>query len=116
MNDVSITIDYPALKLWLNAAPGKMQTAIKSITRKVALLAERYSKLNTPVDTGRLRASISSDIRPMQATVSTHTNYARYVHDGTRRMRARPFMSEAEKQVGPQIPSIIEEEVANALR
>jgi len=116
MNNVSITIDYPVLKLWLHAAPEKMRKGIQNITRKVALLAERYSKQNTPVDTGRLRSSISSTIRPMSATISTHTNYARFVHDGTRRMRPRPFMADAEKQVATMIDDIIAEEVGNALK
>lgn len=58
----------------------------------IAFLTESYSKQVVPVDTGRLRSSISTDIGNLRAKVTTGTDYAVYVHEGTRRMRARPFM------------------------
>lgn len=55
------------------------------------------AKILCPVDTGRLRASIKGragrtwTLRP-QFTVTANTDYAKYVHDGTRphRIPARP--------------------------
>lgn len=67
------------------------------LSRQVSQLAfavERYAKQLTPVDSGRLRASIHTT--PMmfgvKAIVSTKTEYAVYVHEGTKYMRGRPFM------------------------
>lgn len=53
---------------------------------------ERESKRVAPVDTGRLRASIFTSIGNLEARIKPNVNYAIYVHEGTRYMRARPFM------------------------
>ena len=66
----------------------EMDKAVK----KSAYLIEGESKKVTPVDTGRLRASISSAFSVLQAIISPHTNYAVYVHEGTRFMQGRPYM------------------------
>lgn len=58
-----------------------------------AFATERYSKIASPVDTGRLRASINTSLGNLQATVAPHTNYAIFVHEGTRFIRGRPFMA-----------------------
>lgn len=68
---------------------GVVQNAIEEF----AFLTERESKLVTPVDTGRLRSSIITDIGNLQARIAPHVYYATYVHEGTSRMKARPFMS-----------------------
>lgn len=53
------------------------------------------AKILTPVDTGRLRASLRMEfrrtytLRPM-VTIGTDVNYASYVHDGTRPHRIEP--------------------------
>ncbi len=61
---------------------------------RLAALVERYGKQLSPVLTGRLRASIhfSPAASFLQAVVATGTEYAIFVHEGTRYMRARPFM------------------------
>ena len=60
--------------------------------RELAFLIERESKKVTPVDTGRLRASIGVSLRRDSATIRPDTNYALFVHEGTKYLRARPFM------------------------
>lgn len=68
---------------------------LKEIIQEIAFGVERYAKQVTPVDTGRLRSSIGvkgSSGLDISSIISTNTNYARFVHDGTSRMRARPFM------------------------
>jgi HK97 gp10 family phage protein len=54
----------------------------------------------SPVDTGLMRSRI--EIEPptvgpggLEAAVVARTNYALFVHDGTSRMPARPFLHEA---------------------
>lgn len=60
---------------------------------EIALRIENESKQVTPVDTGRLRSSIHVfNAGSLRAFVNTDTEYAVYVHEGTRYMRARPFM------------------------
>ena len=115
MNNISITIDEKIVSRWLSTRPEKLKGAVSNIINKVTLLTERYAKILTPVDTGRLRSSISSQIRPMSSTVSTHTNYARYVHDGTRYMSPRPFMRQGADQALGQMSGIVDAEVKNAL-
>jgi HK97 gp10 family phage protein len=46
-----------------------------------------------PIDTGQMRQGIHATFSPGKSVVrpSSHTPYATYVHEGTRRMRARPF-------------------------
>lgn len=49
------------------------------------------------VDTGRLRSSMNYQVDlPKKVTVvGTNVEYAPYVHEGTRRMAARPFLRES---------------------
>lgn len=56
---------------------------------------EKQAKNITPVDTGRLRASIKADVRGLEANIGTDVEYARFVHDGTYKMVARPFLFSA---------------------
>lgn len=113
MSSISIKIDAERYQKFLTGAPNKIAKIIQNVIYKGALLVERYGKQNAPVDTGRLRASISTEIRPTSATVSTHTNYAIYVHDGTRFITGRPFMTNAAESADKQISDIIEQELKN---
>ena len=45
------------------------------------------------IDTGMLRRSISTSFKPLSAIIAPHTEYAGFVHEGTRYMHARPFMT-----------------------
>lgn len=63
---------------------------------KSALIVERDAKLNCPVDTGRLRQSIShrlveeNDI--IAAETGTNVEYAKSIEFGTSRQSAQPFL------------------------
>lgn len=52
-----------------------------------------------PVDTGRLRSSINvsmgGDFESAYADIGTNVEYALYVHEGTRYMEGRPFLTDA---------------------
>ena len=91
---------------------------VKEVNRLGASV-ERFSKQLTPVDTGRLRASIGfipANLFP-QVIVKTSTNYAVYVHSGTKYMRGRPFMSEgarlAQMFLAGKIAPRIDKEIAD---
>ncbi len=77
---------------------------IERVTFKIM----RFAKQVTPVDTGRLRASIGGgafkggsfpmgtgvSVTNLEGIVSTNVAYALPVHEGTRFMRGRPFMEQ----------------------
>jgi len=66
---------------------------------KTAFKVERRAKELAPVDTGRLRASITHEIgadsQGLVATVGTNVVYAPFLEYGTSRMSARPFLRPA---------------------
>ena len=72
--------------------PVKLEKNFSKALAKAAFLVEGMSKKRTPVDTGRLRSSIYTSIKSNYAVVQPKTDYAVYVHEGTYKMKARPFM------------------------
>lgn len=64
---------------------------------EVGLTAEAYAKKKCPVDTGRLRNSITHVIRPSEKAVyiGSNTEYAAFVELGTRHMKAQPYLRPA---------------------
>lgn len=68
---------------------------IERALEKVGLTAERYAKLACPVDTGRLRNSISHTHDKNTAYIGTNVEYAPYVEMGTKKMAARPYLKPA---------------------
>lgn len=70
----------------------KLGTAIQEGIERLAFGIEGESKKVSPVDTGRMRGSIRTDMRTLEAIIAPHTEYAIYVHEGTWKMRGRPFM------------------------
>ena len=63
----------------------------------VGLEAEGDAKGLCPVDTGRLRNSITHTIDGDEkvAIIGTNVEYARYVHEGTRKRKGQPFLRDA---------------------
>ncbi len=59
------------------------------IIKKLTLLAHREIVKATPVNTGRLRASIVPEVLPLYGRVSTFVKYAPFVEFGTRHMEPR---------------------------
>lgn len=98
---MQITVNInPSLQRIGSAFKGaELDKAIHDVLTDFAFTVERYAKQVTPVDTGRLRASISTGFLIASgisgggtARVAPHTDYAGFVHEGTRKMKARPFM------------------------
>lgn len=62
---------------------------------KKAALVETAAKARCPVDTGRLRSSITWRLEydsELAAIIGTSVEYAIYVHEGTVYMPPRPFL------------------------
>lgn len=69
----------------------KVSVALETI----GLKAEGYAKGYCPVDTGRLRNSISHADDGESAYIGTNVEYAPYVELGTRRMHPRHYLKQA---------------------
>ena len=71
--------------------------ALAKALEEVGLVAEGYAKKACPVDTGRLRNSITHQVRPSEKSVYIGTNveYAPYVELSTSRTKAQPFLRPA---------------------
>jgi len=73
----------------------KKKEQIKQELIKGAFRVEALAKDNVPVDTGRLRGSITvnpSDIALLVTRVGSDVKYAPYVEFGTKVMEARPYL------------------------
>jgi len=79
----------------------------KDLARR-AIKVERAAKRLAPVDTGRLRSSVThelgSDEQGLVARIGTNVDYAPHLEYGTRRMRARPFLRPALGAAGGSTP------------
>lgn len=70
----------------------------------------------TPVDTGTMRRSIRAKPTLMESLIQAHTDYADYVHGGTRYMRGRPFMEWAVERSINKIDDYFEKALDNVLK
>jgi HK97 gp10 family phage protein len=76
-------------------SPRIMTRNLDMAIRRSALSISRQSRRNTPVATGRLRASTYERFSSLKAEIGTNTTYDSFVHEGTRFMKARPYLRSA---------------------
>ncbi len=86
--DVKITDNSDIIR---DALQDQIETALVAI----GLAAESHAKELCPVDTGRLRNSITHTNDDDSAYIGTNVEYAAYVELGTFRMKARPYLKPA---------------------
>jgi len=86
---------------------------IERALETIGLVAERYAKGYAPVDTGRLRNSISHDVSTEEQAVYVGTNveYAPYQELGTRFQPGTPFLRPAIENHLDEYKQIVEEEL-----
>ena len=74
-----------------------IDAALAKSMEEIGLVAEGYAKKACPVDTGRLRNSITHVVRASEKAVYIGTNveYGPYVELGTRHMKAQPYLRPA---------------------
>ena len=82
MSSLQIKITPPLERVGKAIALIKLGAALQRGIEKFAFGIERYAKTETPVDTGRLRSSISTDIGTLRARVQPHVVYAGWIHEG----------------------------------
>src|SRR3990167_1238712 len=112
---IEIRIDAEKARRAFATAPQELGKNLSIAIVKSAFTVERESKLVTPVDTGRLRASIDTMIKPLMAIIAPHTNYAIFVHEGTRFMKGRPFMETGVRTAEGRIQGFFEKAVDDTL-
>lgn len=115
---ISITVTSRDLKERIDLMkryPEMINANIVDVFKAVLLDIERISKKNAPVDTGRLRADIATKLyqKELKGVVYNTVEYAIYVHEGTRKMRARPYILNA---IRGEEPKIVRELQRNALK
>jgi len=95
----TIDIDFrkiERLQKAMKMVPHFITEELGRAVRDLVLLVEAEAKKLCPVDTGKLRASITPVIESWAAGyVGTNTHYAPHVEYGTRTMDAQPFLEPA---------------------
>lgn len=89
--DISITNDNR--QEVLNELSRRVEQALEAI----GMTAESHAKAIAPVDTGRLRNSITHavDMGEQAVYIGTNVEYAGYVELGTSRMKPQPYLEPA---------------------
>lgn len=79
------------------AIANAIDRALVAALEEVGLVAEGYAKSACPVDTGRLRNSITHivDEGTSHVIIGTNVEYAPYVELGTRHQEKQPFLKPA---------------------
>ena len=90
-----IELDSRAFLLSLDNYQEDVLKGLQQNIEKAALTLERNAKQNCPVATGRLRASITTEIGNLEAEVGTNVEYAPSVEFGTSKQKAQPFIRPA---------------------
>lgn len=90
--------------------------AISAALEEIGMLAEGYAKRACPVDTGRLRNSITHQMGSDERSVYIGTNveYAPHVELGTRHQQAQPFLRPAAQNHSNQYRNVLKKRMENA--
>lgn len=72
-----------------------VEDAITKALEEIGLTAEGYAKKKCPVDTGRLRNSISHAAKEQTVYIGTNVEYAVYVEMGTKNTKSQPYLRPA---------------------
>lgn len=83
------------------------QAAAKVEVKRGALAVQSGARRRSPVDTGRLRNSITHELAAdeLSARIGTNVEYAPHVEFGTRRARAQPYLFPALESEVPRFVS-----------
>lgn len=81
----------------------------------IGATAETYAKKATPVDTGRLRNSISHTVDGEAAYIGTNVEYAPYVELGTSRTKAHHMLQKAATEHSAEYKRLAEDAFYNAI-
>ena len=93
--DMSVTIKGPNLVDLIKQANRKIEIGTEDALDIVANLTQSDAKDNCPVRKGKLQKSIKIYKRRFVRQIGTNVPYAQFVHNGTYKMKSRPFLVNA---------------------
>lgn len=73
-----------------------------------------YAQDDCPVDTGRLKGSITYEVSGEDVYIGTNVEYAPYVELGTYKQRAQPFLRPAAQNHTDEYRTILKDSLENA--
>ena len=91
-----------------------LERAKKRGLEAIGLTAEGHAKKETPVDTGRLRNSISHATNDDAAYIGTNVEYAPYVELGARGRQGKHMLQRAAAEHADEYKQIMEDAMKNA--
>lgn len=91
-----------------------LEKAIDRGLEAIGLTAEEYTKKETPVDTGRLRNSMSHAVQDKAAYIGTNVEYAPYVELGVQGRQGVHMLQRAATEHKTEYKKIMEESIKNA--
>ena len=91
-----------------------LESAKKRGLEAIGLTAEGHAKKETPVDTGRLRNSISHATDDEAAYIGTNVEYAPYVELGARGRKGAHMLQKAATEHTNEYKRIMEDAMKNA--
>ena len=97
-----------------NEVLAALKKAKKRGLEAIGLTAEGYAKKDTPVDTGRLRNSISYATDDEAAYIGTNVEYAPYVELGARGRQGVHMLQRAATEHADEYKQIMEDALKNA--
>lgn len=96
LEQIQAMVDVSAFERALDRGIERAAEAIRDDTKRlppVSAARTGYGTKGIPVDTGHMRQMVQKrKVALMAAEIYVGTNYAGYVHQGTGRMPARPFL------------------------
>lgn len=94
---------------------GAFNKALARALEEIGLAAEGYAKRLCPVDTGRLRNSITHVTRygAKEVYIGTNVEYARFVEEGTRTQKPQPYLRPAASEHQGTYRSILKNNLEN---
>ena len=98
MGKVDFQIDATQFLKSLDQYDNHVTNGLKDAIKECALAIQSDAKRNCPVDTGRLRMSITSDtsnINNFEASIGTNVEYATHVEYGTHKQSPKPYLRPA---------------------
>lgn len=91
-----------------------LEKAIQRGLEAIGMTAEGHAKKITPVDTGRLRNSISHATDDEAAYIGTNVEYAPYVELGSRGREGKHMLQRAASEHADEYKRLMEDSMKNA--
>lgn len=96
-------VNLPEIRRAFAMSPRLMTKNMNTAIRKAIIGIGRDSRRYTPIDTGRLRASHYERFSSLRGEIGTNTEYDTFVHEGTRFMKARPYLRQSVEKNDQQV-------------